>query len=170
MAGVVLLYVGAVLSLNGLWILGYIQDKEIAVINIFSGTIAFLAAIFSIFQNTPQTIEFGAYVLLFAFTYLWVAINRFSGADGRGLGWYCLFVAITAIPVALTILSGAEGKVWSIWLGLNWLAWAVLWFLYFLLLALQKPIGKLTGWITLLQGIVTAWIPGYLLLTGRLVP
>ena len=35
--GLSLLYVGAVLCLNGLWLLGRIGDKEIWVINVFSG-------------------------------------------------------------------------------------------------------------------------------------
>ena len=34
--GLGLLYVGTVLVLNGIWLLGYIQDKEIWVMNIFT--------------------------------------------------------------------------------------------------------------------------------------
>jgi putative amide transporter protein len=168
MVGPVLLFVGAVLFLNGLWILGQIQDREIAIINIFTGAVGLIAATISFVRGDPASIEFGGYVLLFAFTYLWVAYNRFVNPDGRGLGWFCFFVALTAVPVGLTVLGGAKGAVWPIWLGLNWLAWAVLWFLYWLLLALRMPIAKLTGWVTVLEGIVTAWIPGYLLMSGRL--
>jgi hypothetical protein len=168
MAGPVLLYVGAVLCLNALWILGYIQDREIAIIDIFAGGVGVVASVLSFVKGDPASIEFGGYVLLFAFTYLWVAYNRFTKADGRGLGWFCLFVAITAIPVGLTVLSGSQGKLWPVWLGLNWLAWAVLWFLYWVLLALGRPIARLAAWVTLIEGIVTAWIPGYLLLSGRI--
>ena len=39
--------------------------------------------------------------ILFTFTYFWVALNRYNGADGRGLGWFCLFVAVTAVPVTI---------------------------------------------------------------------
>jgi len=39
LAGLALFYVGAVLCLNGLWVLGRIGDKEIAVIDIFVGGI-----------------------------------------------------------------------------------------------------------------------------------
>ena len=35
--GLSLFYVGAVLILNGLWMLGRIGDREIAVINLFTG-------------------------------------------------------------------------------------------------------------------------------------
>ncbi len=106
-----------------------------------------------------------AQVLLFAFTYLWVGINQFLDVDNRGLGWYCLFVAITAVPIAFTTLMG-EGP---IWLGLNWSSWAVLWFVYWLLLALGiTQLTRFSAVLTILIGIVTAWIPGYLLLTGTL--
>jgi hypothetical protein len=104
---------------------------------------------------------------LFSFTYLWVAFNRFNGADGRGLGWFSLFVAITIIPVSLATLQEATTG-WAIWLGLNWAAWAILWFLFFLLLAMQKPIARMTGVLAILQGILTGWLPGYLLLDGVL--
>jgi hypothetical protein len=168
MAGPMLLFVGAVLFLNGIWILGLIQDREIAIIDIVTGGLGIVVAILSFLRGDPANIEFGGYVLLFAFTYLWVAYNRFIQVDGRGLGWFCLFVAITAVPVGFTVLSGAGGKVWPIWLGLDWLAWAVLWFMYWLLLARALPIARITGWVTLVEGIVTAWIPGYLLMSGRL--
>jgi len=169
MVGPLFLFVGAVLFLNGIWILGKIQDREIAIINIFVGGLGVLIVILAFLQNQPASYEFGGYVLLFAFTYLWVAYNRFVNPDGAGLGWFCLFVALTALPVSFTVLSGAGGRPFSIWLGLDWLAWAVLWFLYFVLLALKRSsIGRLVGWLTLVEGIVTAWIPGYLVMSGRL--
>ena len=33
---------------------------------------------------------------------------------------------------------------------------------------MNTEIVKLTGWVTLLQGIFTAWLPGFLLLEGLL--
>ena len=167
--GLALLYVGAVLSLNGLWLLNRIGDKEIWVINVFSGGVTLLVALQLAFGAGADTgsIQAAALTLLFSFTYLWVAFNRFNGADGRGLGWFSLFVAITIVPVSLATLSDATTG-WGIWLGLNWAAWAVLWFLFFLLLAMQKPIAKITGVLAILQGIFTGWLPGYLLLDGVL--
>ena len=43
--GLSLLYVGAVLCLNGLWLLGRIGDKEIWVINVFSGGVTLLISL-----------------------------------------------------------------------------------------------------------------------------
>ena len=94
-------------------------------------------------------------------------IDRYNGADGRGLGWFCLFVAITAVPVSIQTLQAAT-TLWGTWLGLCWAAWAVLWLLFFILLVMQKPIGRFVGMVTVLEGILTGWLPGYLLLTGML--
>lgn len=170
MIGLVLLWVGAVLTLNGLWLMGRIGDREIAVINIFTGTITFLAAVVTALRSGAQTttdIAFGALVLLFTFTYLWVAINRIFGFDGRGLGWYSLFVAITALPIGIEILADAS-TTWDYWLGLNWLAWAVLWFFYFLLLVPRRLSANFVGAVTLIEGILTAWLPAYLILRGHM--
>ncbi|GIK85963.1 MAG: AmiS/UreI family transporter [Burkholderiales bacterium] len=167
--GLALFYVGAVLCLNGLWLLGQIGDNEIAVIDVFVGGVTLLVALYSAFGAGADlgSVKGAALTLLFTFTYLWVAINRYNGADGRGLGWFCLFVAITAIPVTIETLQGAQ-TTWGVWFGLSWGAWGILWFMFFLLLVLKKPIAKLTGAVTVLQGILTGWLPGYLLLSGRL--
>lgn len=167
--GLILFYVGAVLCLNGLWLLDRIGDKEIAVIDIFVGGITLLAALFLAFGPGADlgSVKSAALTLLFTFTYFWVAINRYNGADGRGLGWFCLFVAITAIPVTIQTLQGAT-TTWGIWFGLSWGAWGILWFMFFLLLVMGKPIAKLTGTVTVIQGILTGWLPGFLLLSGML--
>lgn len=167
--GLALLYVGSVLFLNGIWLMGRIGDREIAIINIFVGALTALVSAFLAFGPNADaaSIKAAALTLLFTFTYLWVAYNRFHDVDGRGLGWYSLFVAITVVPVALDTLINAT-TLWGYWFGLCWAAWAVLWFMFFLLLAMQKPIAKVTGAVTSIQGILTGWLPGYLLLEGIL--
>ena len=78
-------------------------------------------------------------------------------------------MAITVVPVAIDTLASANG-VWDVWFGLCWAAWAVLWFMFFLLLAMGKPIAKVTGMVTSIQGVLTGWLPGYLLLDGVMGP
>ena len=169
MLGLVLLYVGAVLCLNGLWLLGHIGDNEIAVIDIFVGGITLLVALYLAFGPGADlgSIKAAAYTLLFTFTYFWVAVNRYNGADGRGRGWFCLFVAITAVPVSLQTFAVAQ-TTWDFWFAWCWAAWAVLWLLFFILLVGKKPIAKMVGAVTVLQGIFTGWLPGYLLLNGMI--
>lgn len=167
LTGFVLFYVGAVLFLNGLWLLGKISDREIVVINIVTALVSGATVLHDAFGAAADaaSIRNATLSLLFAITYLWVAYNRFSGVDGRGLGWFSLFVAITAVPVFLRAIASAASFT-DVWLALNWLVWAVLWFLYFLLLALGRPIQRQTAWFTLLTGILTGWLPGFLLVDG----
>ena len=114
------------------------------------------------------SIKAAALTLLFTFTYFWVAWNRWNGADGRGLGWFCLFVAITTVPVFIETLTGAQ-TVWAYWFGLCLVAWGILWFLFFLILAQGRAeLTTFTGYFCALQGIVTGWIPGYMLLSGTM--
>jgi hypothetical protein len=195
--GIVLLYVGAVLLVNGIWLIGqataaeataapgaqggavaveahptFLQNREVAVINIFTGFVGLVAAVTLAVQgNAAQdiaSIRASGFILLFAFTYLWVAFNQFLNAGGHAFGWYCLFVAITAVPAGIFTLTDANGNAASIYLGLAWFAWAVLWFMFFLLLALERPIARITGYVTVLEGIATAWVFGFLLLEDKI--
>jgi putative amide transporter protein len=191
--GVMLLYVGAVLLVNGIWLVGQARaaalapagddapaqehptllgNREVTVINLFTGFVGLVTACTLLIQGNKAgdlaSVRGGGFILLFAFTYLWVALNTFLGADGRAFGWYCLFVAITAIPAAYYTFKDGGGDDANVWLGINWLAWSVLWFLFFLLLALQRPVARITGMVAIVEGIATAWIFGFLLLEGAI--
>src|SRR5919108_4751563 len=131
---VVLLYVGAVLVVNGIWLLGqarvaaageagaaaaeahptFIDNREIAVLNLFTGFVGVVAAVTLMIQGNRDedlgAIRAAGYILLFAFTYLWVAANNFLNAGGRAFGWYCLFVALTAVPAGVYTLNDAHGQ------------------------------------------------------------
>lgn len=47
--GLALLWVGAVLFINGIWLLGGIDDREIVVINVVSGLVALAVAYHEVF-------------------------------------------------------------------------------------------------------------------------
>jgi putative amide transporter protein len=186
--GVVLLYVGVVLIVNGIWLVGQarvaarpagaesdptvLHSREVTVINIFTGFIGVVCAVTLIVQGNRAgdlaSIRAAGFILLFAFTYLWVAFNGFLNTDGRAFGWYCLFVAVTAVAAGIYTFRDADGNDASIWLGIDWFAWSVLWFMFFLLLALQRPIARITGAVAIIEGIGTAWVFAFLLLQGDL--
>jgi putative amide transporter protein len=97
-----------------------------------------------------------------------VAYNNIVNAGGRAFGWYCLFVAITAIPAGIYTLVDANGNGASVYLAIDWFAWALLWLMFFLLLALDRPIARATGLLAILEGIGTAWVFAILILQGEL--
>jgi putative amide transporter protein len=205
--GAMLFWVGAVLVVNGIWLVGQaraaepvpvaagaeapalgggeggepaptarkespllIQGREVAVINIFTGSVGVVISVILLVQGSSAgdlaSIRGAAFILLFAFTYLWVAFNQFLDAGGRAFGWYCLFVAITAIPAGIYVLQNAGGNPALIWLGLNWFAWAVLWAVFWALLALDRPVARLAGVLAIIVGIVTCWVLGFVALIG----
>ena len=167
MLGLVLLYVGCVLFINGLTMLGHINSKESVIMNVFTGLLAVIAAIYNMFTETAD-IQSAAYGLLFAFTYLWIAYNTLTVQDGRGLGWFSLFVAITVTAITYDAFIAAH-SFQALWLATNWACWAVLWFGFFLIGALGKiNLIRPIAYLAIIEGIFTAWIPGYLLLSGHM--
>ena len=231
--GIVLLYVGVVLAVNGIWLIGqaraaaeasqmparereaaavgsvarrglareaaagqelagepvtvppllnaqaspwYIQNREVSILNIFTGFVGVaVSTVYLVLGGTATFAVLGlpavrasGFILLFAFTYLWVGYNQYAKAGGRGLGWYSLFVAITAIPAGIYTLTAAHLTTADIWLGVNWFAWAVLWGMFWGLLTMEWPIARITGWVAIIEGIGTSWALAIALLEGKL--
>ncbi|MGW3626413.1 AmiS/UreI family transporter [Streptomyces sp. NPDC000880] len=165
MANLGLLFVGAVLFLNGLMLLGKVDPRAAAVFNLFVGALQVLTPTYLIINASgdPREILAVSGIYLFGFTYLYVGIGLLMGLDSTGVGYYSLFVAITALGYAFINFRLFKDYPF----GVIWLYWAFLWFLFFLLLGLKM--GSLTnyvGWVTAIEGWVTGVIPAFLLLSG----
>jgi len=147
MLGLGLWYVGFVLFIIALWMLGKMSNKAVIPMALFVAALQ-LGGVFKVIFTGIEPGEFfgAALTCLFAFTYLYVAATQIWNLDVRGLGWYCLPVAIIAVPAGLMSLATPL-------LALLWFMWASLWFMFFLLLALGKNIGNLTAWWTLINAI-----------------
>lgn len=165
MAAVGLLYVGAVLFLNGVMILGRIDPKAAGVFNLFVGGLQVLTPTFLIFTaaGDPAIILGAAGIYLFGFTYLYVGIGLLAGLDTTGVGWFSLFVAGNAAWFSFANFKVLDDKPF----GVIWIYWSFLWLLFFLLLGLKMSgLTTYTGWVTAIEGIVTGFVPAMLLLTG----
>ena len=156
MLGVVLIYVGVVLILNGIGRLSDVDAKSSAVFNVFTGMLSFILNIVAVIQGNYFAAGTG---LLFGFTYLYIAARSIFNLDGRLYGWYCLFVAINTIPLAF--IDVTVGNIYWIFI---WLLWGLLWLTGFIELVMKKNLGKFVGYLSVFDGIFTAWIPGFLLL------
>lgn len=169
MVPVALLFVGAVLLVNGLVFLDQVTPKAAVAINILTGALLVGTALLLALPSDIVTSEgldaaiAAAGFALFGFTYLTVAGNSISNATGSGLGWYCGWAAAVA-----AFLSGVHFvRIDDPRLAWLWLAWAVLFFAFFLALATPAEawIGRATGLLTVLQSLSTASIPAALMLT-----
>lgn len=166
MGAVGLLYVGAILFLNGTMLLGWIDGKSAAPLNIFVGILQVVTPTYLIINaNGDMTTILGASGLyLFGFTYLYVACNLLWDLDGSGLGMFSLYVAIAAVFFSLVAFSAGDPV-----FGVIWLYWAWLWWLFYLLLARKSDkLGRYTGAVAAIQGFVTGFVPSFLILTGHL--
>jgi putative amide transporter protein len=166
MGHVGLLYVGAVLFLNGVMLLGWVDSKSAAPLNIFVGILQVVTPTYLIFTSggDPEVILGASGLYLFGFTYLYVAFNLLGGLDGTGLGFFSLFVACCAVVYSvLSFVRTGDAA-----FGVIWLYWAFLWGLFFVNLGLRREaLTRYVGAVTAIQGIVTGAIPAFLLLTGR---
>lgn len=166
MGGVGLIYVGAVLFVNGVMLLGRITPRAVAPLNLFVGLLQVLTPVILIVQagqTQPPGVFAASGLFLFGFTYLWVGINGLADLPGHGLGWFSLFVAVCAVAYAAHALLRENDPTFAV----IWLLWAVLWSLFFVLLALDKPsIGPAVGVVAIVEGFVTAAIPGWLIVSG----
>jgi len=167
MLGVVLLYVGIVLINNGIARITDVDAKSASVMNVFTGLLSIIINIITIVHGDFESIDSigdfysAATGLLFGFTYLYVAANSIFNLDGRLYGWYSLFVAINTIPAAWI-----EFTVNGDWrMAVIWILWGILWLTGFIENVLKKEL-KFVPYLAVFEGIVTAWIPGFLILTN----
>ena len=89
--------------------------------------------------------------------------------DGKPFAWFSTFVAVNA--VIFGYVEGISGSAslgiapdWR-WAAIWWL-WAVLWGSSFVTDIMGKKLGKFVPCLQVFEGIVTAWIPGVMLLLG----
>ena len=165
MSDVGLMFVGAVLFINGLLFLGRIDAHGAAVFNLFVGALQTAVPFYLIATATSaNAILLDAGIFLFGFTYLYVGITNLAGYSAVGLGWYSGWVAMLAAAFGITEFARFhDGPT-----GLLWLQWSVLWGLFWLVLALgRERLTEVTGWLTLILSFTTCTVPGYLLLLGE---
>jgi len=156
--GMALLLIGAVLVVNGMWLLGRGADRDVAMLNLFVGVVAFVLAMWWAFGDSGSPFN-AAGTLLFAFTYLWVGVNAYQQRDDqRSLGWYCILVTAFTLPTGLLSLQTGD-----IGLAILWWAWGSLWAAFWILLAVERTDYTVpVAWYTIFIGIITA-VAGYLM-------
>ncbi|MFD3452341.1 AmiS/UreI family transporter [Streptomyces sp. NPDC058691] len=165
MANVGLLFVGAVLFMNGLLLLGKADPRSAAVFNLFIGALQVLTPTYLIFTagNDQDKILSASGIYLFGFTYLYVGIVLLAGMDNICVGYYSLFVAVVALGYSFANFHLLKDYPF----GVIWLYWSFLWGLFFLLFGLRRTeLTTYVGWVTAIEGWITGVIPAALLLSG----
>jgi hypothetical protein len=164
MASICLILSAAALLLNGLTLLGRVPGRDSGVSNVLIGGLQLLlctAVAITADGSLPALLAITG-TFLFGLTYLYVGVDALAGLGSAGLGWFCGLVAVAAVVFA-GVHVGDDPVLAVLWLG-----WAVLWSLFFVLLALgRSSITAYTGWALVLASPLTALVPALLALTDR---
>ena len=131
--------------------------------NFFTGGLSLIINILSLLRGDFYAAATG---LLFGVTYLFVAINGVCDFEARPLHIFSVFVAVNAVVFGVIegITGSAElGIVPDIRWAIIWWLWAVLWGSSLLTL-LGKKTGKFVPVLQIVEGVITAWIPGVMML------
>ena len=140
----------------------------------------------SVFINAVSIVQGNYYAaatgLLFGFTYLFVAFTKLQKLSPIPFAWFSTFVAINAI-----ICGTVEGIFGDTALNISpdW-RWAVIWYLWAILWGsafvedicnkklgnfvediCNKKLGNFVPYLQIFEGIITAWIPGILMLLNK---
>lgn len=169
MSDLALLFVGAVLLVNGLVFLERVDGKAAIPVNLLTGGLLLFTALLQILEvdaTSPDyaATAFGAAGLsVFGFTYLTVGGNSLFGGSGTALGWFCVWAA--GISAVLAVVNFTfTGNVNMAWL---WSAWSVLFTAFFLALTSSAVyLTKAAGVLAILQSVSTATIPALLRISG----
>ena len=141
MLGVVLLYVGIVLINNGIARLTNVDNRSTAVMNYFTGALSIIINIITIVHGDFKSLD---------------GIGDFySAATGLLFGFTYLYVAVNSTFNLDPRLYGW----YSLFVAINTIPAAYI----------ENVLKKKLEWVPYLavfEGIVTAWIPGFLILTN----
>jgi putative amide transporter protein len=165
MSAVGLLYVGAVLFVNGMMLLGHVSGTGAAPLNFFVGALQVVVPTWLIVSagGDGTRIAAAAGLYFFGFTYLWLGVNLVTRWPDHGLGWFSLVVAVSGIGFAVHSWMVLGGSV----LAVQWLMWSVLWGAFFVLLARDRAdLAPAVGVLAIGNALLSTGLPGFLALTG----
>lgn len=167
--GGILLYLGILFFLNSIFHLTKINKREIANGSIFLSVLIALFSLFIIFGQIRDmySIEIGGIALFFSCLYLWHNFNIIFNISHEGIGYFCLYFFV--LSVVLIIYTAIHiTQPWGIWLTASWISWAILLIMYYFMYVKKIKIEMVFGIYFIFISIASAWLPGILLLTGKL--
>jgi hypothetical protein len=160
LGGVAFFFVGAVLFVTAMMMMGKAEAKSVGLFHGIVGVLL-LSMVIKLFFVPPHDYFTATILLLFIFTYIPVCASFMFGVDTKALGWYCLIVAVVTIPIGLQMFEVAYKTSILLWI------YGGLWFCFFLLMGLGKEsLGKFVGYYTLVVSLL-ALIPGYMMIVDK---
>src|SRR5690625_668063 len=155
--------VGVVLLVNGLVMLNVVPPRAAAPLNLFVGALQIIFPTIILIQGGADPAVAAATwpTYLFGITYLYYGLNIVFDLEPQGFGWFCAFVAVAVSYQAIT--TAGSDPIFAV----IWLTWAIMWTLFFALLALDvQKLAPFSGWFLVLLGVPSCSISSLFLLEG----
>ena len=159
MSAVALVFVGPVLFVTALMMMGKVEVKSVGLLHGILAVIM-LSMVIKLFFVPPHDFLTAVILLLFVFTYFGTFASFTLGMDSKALGWYCLFVAIAVVPIGIHLMGAAFKLSILLWI------YGGLWFCFWLLMGLEKKISQFVIYYLMVVAILTS-VPGYLMIIGK---
>lgn len=161
MPHICLLLSGAALLINGLSTLGHLPRRDAAVLSLLVGGTQLVLGVVHLGTAAGEPLATAAGMFLFGLTYVYVGLDFLLALGSKGLGWFCGMVAFVGLLLAAYWLASDP------LLAVLWLAWALLWALFFASLALGRThLDPFIGWALVLSSQATATVPAVLGMAG----
>ncbi|MEO7132569.1 MAG: AmiS/UreI family transporter, partial [Dermatophilaceae bacterium] len=143
--------------------LGVVPARSAAPLNLVVGSAQVVLPTIILIQHgaDPAIVNATWPTYLFGITYLYYGLGILLDLEPQGLGWFSAFVA--AIAAFQAVLAVGPDPVFAV----IWLTWAVMWSLFFLLMALGRDeLARFTGRFLALLGVPTCTVSALFLLQG----
>lgn len=162
MLAISLIFIGLTLVVNGMVdILG--KDKPgLIVLNLFTALFTFATAFYQII-TAEVTVEIirSCVMLLFGVTHLLIAYDVAYGGGTFVVGMYSIFAMLVSVAIGVYLIVAG-----SLTIGIIAIVWSLIWLTSFLANSLSRSFRLVNSIMDILQGILTTFVLGILILIG----
>lgn len=138
-AALALVFVGAVLFVNGLGLFGKVSKGAAGTLNVFVGVL--LAAVvlsLALPAEDMSSVFTASGFLLFAIVYLCRGVMDLTGHGGEDVGWYCAWAAAVSLAISLVEFLPTATSSWQ----RSGCLWTLLFATFFLVSGLELATGR----------------------------
>ena len=157
-----LIFSGIALFLNGfLPLIDRNENGEVVVMNVISGIVIALIALYGIFVviEPVNYLKIMA-LMLIAFLHLYISAMYIWDLQEESLGWFSALIALIFIGLGVYFMLNG-----NMMLGAWFIIWSLLFVAYFVSRGLSV-LETVSNWVIMLEGILAFVAPGVLLLLG----
>lgn len=169
MSDALLVLYGAVLVVNGSFLLGKVEAKSVWPVNLIIGVIAIICAMYIGLTGSQgdASVFVATLLLVFAVVFTMMGINLANELDGKSMGFYCVFGVAVCLIWSYTFYANLGALTYAVFC----LIWAALFGQFAGILAFGKDTwAGFTGYFCYFTSFATLLVPASLSFNGVPLP